>query len=209
MLTPAFLQPQARKMTMEAIRAVEARTSAEIVVTVRRLSGYYRSADYLFGFILALVTLAVLIFHPQPFAEAFWPLEVTAAFILGAFFCAFCPLLRRLLVPGRVKAENVLKSARSAFFEYGVFRTRDDAGVLVYVSLFERRVEVVCDKGVDASRLGPGWETLVHDLQGSLRGRGNLRQFLNGIRAMGPILTGLLPRRSDDVNELPDEVGES
>lgn len=209
MLTPAFLQPQARKMTMEAIRAVEARTSAEIVVTVRRQSGHYRSADYLFGFLLALATLTVLIFHPQPFAEAFWPLEVTAAFILGAFFCAYCPLLRRVLVPGRVKAENVLKSARSAFFEYGIFRTRDNAGILVYVSLFEHRVEVVCDKGVDPARLGPGWETLVRDLQGSLRGRGNVRHFLNGIRAMGPILTGVLPRRSDDVNELPDEVGVS
>src|SRR5689334_21568452 len=44
-----FLSPEAQRAVQGAVTDAEAATSAEIVVAVRRLSGHYRDADYLFG----------------------------------------------------------------------------------------------------------------------------------------------------------------
>ncbi len=60
-----FLLPQAQDEARRVIAAIERETSAEVVVTVRRVSGRYREADYLAGFILSLAALVALLFVPR------------------------------------------------------------------------------------------------------------------------------------------------
>src|SRR5438045_3928208 len=63
---------------------------------------------------------------------------------LGAVLAELLPA--RLIERGL--RERVLAAARAAFVELGVHRTRARTGVLVYVSVRERRVELVCDVAV-------------------------------------------------------------
>lgn len=202
----AFLLQAAKDRASRAVAEVEARTSAEVVVSVRRVSGRYREADFLCGFLLALLALLALLFLPQAFPLWVFVPDVALSFAAGAFACSRWPWLRRLLTPRSVLVENARLAARAAFVDGGFSRLPGRNAILVYVALFERRVEVVADLGIQAAALGAGWSEAVARLEGALRPRPDLESFVSALGGLGAVLAEAHPRAADDVNELPDEV---
>ncbi len=201
----AFYRPEARTRIASAIKEIESRTSAEVEAAIRRVSGRYRDIDYLLGLAVALVTLGVLLFHPKPWAIRSMPVDILLAFIAGSVIGAHAWGLRRILVPRRRQAERVREAALATFTELGVSRTHGRNGILVYVSLFERRVEVVPDIGIDVVALGAGWTQGLDAMNAALRRRHDLDRFVDALRSLGPVLGSAMPRTPEDRNELPDE----
>ena len=200
-----LLGPEARRLATAAIAAIEAQTSAEVVVTLRRQSGDYAAADRLAGALAAFACLLVLLFHPHPFAVSTMPVDVLLAFGLGLFASARSAAVRRALTSAATRARLVATAARAAFVEQGVARTAQRTGLLVYVSLLERAVEVVADVGVDPAALGPAWTASLTALRSAVV-RGDADAFHAALVALGPPLGQALPRRADDRDELANTV---
>ncbi|HEX8440409.1 hypothetical protein [Archangium sp.] len=200
----AFFEDATKAKTAEAVKAVEARTTAEVVVSVHRTSGHYRHTDYLVGFVLSLVTLVAMLYLPTEFPLEFFPLDVALSFVAGAYLSAALPGLRRRLTSRKLLEASVRTAARAAFVELGVSRTTGRTGILVFVSAFERRVEVVADLGVDTAALGPEWEEALAKLSAAVASSESPEPFFEALALMAPPLERLLPRSDDDVNELPD-----
>jgi putative membrane protein len=200
-----FFLPDAKKRVAQAVKDVEAKTAAEIVVAVRTQCGTYRQTDHLVGAMLAFATLLVLLFHPLEFSVDFMPLNVLVGFALGEALSLGVPAVRRALTSKKQMAENVRVAARAAFFDMGIARTTGRTGVLVLVSFFERRVEVVPDSGIHVAELGPGWAAALAALEQAIRVGQGLPEFLDALRSLGAPLAAALPVQPDDVNELPDE----
>jgi putative membrane protein len=144
-----FFRDDARRRVTEAIREVESKTSAELVVSVRHRSAQYRHADYLLGFACALGALAVLLWAPWSFALWSFPVDLTVAFVLGAIASSQIGPWRRRMTPGMTRAAAVHGAACAAFVKLGVSRTHGRNGILVFVSTSEKEAEVLADVGVD------------------------------------------------------------
>jgi putative membrane protein len=205
-MSNALWDRRAKEQVSDAIRAVEAQTSAELVVAVRPKSGHYRHTDYLLGSVAAFSALFVLLFADQEFSVLWMPLDTAIAFGLGFAFSAFFPPVRNLFTSTSLMRGNVATAARAVFVDLGVTKTRDRNGILVYVSAFEHTAEVVADVGIDTAALGPGWAGAALALAKSMKGPPRLDDFVAALRSLGPVLGAAMPRRADDVNELPDEV---
>jgi putative membrane protein len=205
MATANFFLPRAKELVTQAIKDIEKQTSAEIVVAVRRRSGNYRHTDLYAGAAFALVLLVVLLFDRREYAIEWMPLEVAVAFAFGAFWVASVDMVRRALTPRRLMHDNVRTTARAAFYDMGIARTRGRSGILVFVSMFERKVEVVCDVGIKPPALGAEWSAAVARLEASLVGRPDFERFIEALRAMAQPLARELPHQPDDIDELPDE----
>ncbi|MFT3769134.1 MAG: hypothetical protein QM820_27150 [Minicystis sp.] len=203
--TRAFFSPDAKARVRDAVAEVERQSAAEIVVALRRSSGHYRHADFIAGGLAALAALCVFLYHPEPFDFTFLPLELLGFFAAAATATAQLPGLRRALTARRVRDENVHDAARAFFVDRGLTRTAGRTGILVYLSVLERRVEVVADIGVDEAALGQPWIDAKTKLDRALAA-GSIDDMLAALRGLGPILGAALPRAEDDVNELPDEV---
>jgi putative membrane protein len=202
----SFYAESAKGATRDAVKEIEARTSAEIVVALRRVSGSYRDADYLAGFLLAIVTLFVMLFAEHGFPLLSFPATMIGAFVAGAFFStSVAPLRRALTQPARRRAQ-VGAAARAAFVDLGISRTTGRSGILVFVSLLEREVEVVADIGVDPVLLGEDWTRAVATLRASMRPAPTFDAFRAALLGLAAPLEQGMPRAADDVNELPDEV---
>ncbi len=202
----AFFEPTARTRAKAAIQAVEGQTSAEIVVALRYASGDYRAADWASGALVALASLVALLYLPWTFELHFILVDVVLAFAIGALASATIGPWRRLLTPARVRAANVRAAAREAFVDRGVGGTRGRWGVLVFVGLFERTVEVVGDDAIDPKALA-GFDASVAELRAAVQAT-SLDRFLAALATLGPVLAARFPHGDDDVNELPDEVEE-
>lgn len=196
---------EARAEARQAVRDVEARTSAEIVLAVRAQSASYREADYLLGFLFSVGTLLALLYLPQSFALEWFAVDVVAGFALGTLLGGFFPGLRRWLVPKARMRESVARAARAWFVDRGVTRTTGRTGILVYASVYERLVEVVADVGVLDAKLGKAWDQAVGRLRETVASGLEPTRLFTAVRELGPVLEQALPRAADDVNELPDE----
>jgi putative membrane protein len=195
-----FFTDAAKKRVTEAVADVESHTSAEVVVVVRRSSGNWREADVTVGTLAAFGVLLILLFHPAEIPVDVMPLDVLFAFLAGVVLCSSIPPFKRALLVRKTVSTRVRASACEAFVDQGVSRTRGRSGVLVFVSTFERRVEVVGDIGVDTRLV----EAETRALAEAVAGRMDLEAFLVALRRFGPALAGTLPRGDNDVNELPD-----
>jgi len=186
-----------------AIGAIEQRTSAEVMVSVRPRSGHYRHTDYLVGVACLMAGLLVFLFHPAPFREDLFPLEALVLFVFGAALSANVPDLRRWLTRPSVMKRAVATAARAAMMELGVTRTRHRTGLLVLVSLLERRVEVVLDVGLELLEKDPAFRSVVEGLERTLHPP-KVEEFIAALAALAPVLEVHTPRTDDDVDELPN-----
>jgi putative membrane protein len=200
-----FFSDEAKRRTAQAVTTVEAETSAELVIAVRRRSADYRLVAYHFGFGATAVVTLLLLIVPRAFGLGAIALDALVAFLLGALLCANVDALTRTLTRTATRQVNVETAARVAFFDLGMSRTSRRNGILIYVSTFEGTLAVLTDVGIDTARLGAGWTEVRDAMQQAVR-RKDFETFIAGIERLGPMLGAVMPRASDDVNELPDEV---
>lgn len=199
-----------------AVGAAEQRTAGEIVPFVVRQSGSYDVAAWRAAAIGALLAAAAALGASWlydgwglPWLYSTWAVETAtlAGAVAGGLAGAFVPLVRRSLAGPALLAETVHRRAAEAFLDEEVFATRDRTGILLFVSLFEHRIEVVGDSGINAKVEPAEWEGVVARVRTGIRG-GDLA---GGLVAAVEMCGDLLHRRGvelqpGDTDELPDGV---
>jgi uncharacterized membrane protein len=94
--------------------------------------------------------------------------------------------------------------ARQVFAAQGVWNTEENNGVLVYLLLADRRVEIVADRGIDASVARGEWEAICRMMEDHFRNGRFEEGALAGVRAVAELLGRHFPASSSGRNELPD-----
>jgi putative membrane protein len=202
-----FLDDAGKAALLDAVRAVEAGSAAEVVVAVRDKSGVYLHADLAAGILAAYVVLWIQLFSPWEFTVVSIQVAPAVAGIVIGACTSVLPGLRRRLTSAAVRRRFVETAARATFQEKGVGLTRGRTGVLVYVSVLERMAAVVGDHTVRAAVPAAEWDRAVTAVDTALAAGGNAVVVAEAVRGLAEPLARALPRADDDVNELPDEVG--
>ena len=123
-----FLGDAATTALRDAISSIEARSSAELVVSVRARSAAYLHADILVGVVAALGALAFLLFSPWPFALHWFLIDPILVGGVCALAASRLPPIRRALTPRAERDGRVRAAAGAIFLEKGVHHTRGRTG---------------------------------------------------------------------------------
>jgi putative membrane protein len=204
-VSSTWFADETKKALTAIVRSIESKSAAEVVLTVRRRSSTAWHAHLGVGSIAALVTLLVYSYAPVEFDDDLAPILIVAAYLAGAILVRAVPEIERLFTTERGRRAVVATAAKAAFVDQGIDRTRARSGVLVYVSLLEKRVEVVCDRGLPIDG-AEGWRTKLEALETTLSASGSPSTFGERLSEVGEVLARIMPVTDDDVNELPDEV---
>lgn len=207
-MVKAFLSDAAKQALTEAVQAVEARSSAELVVAVRARSGSYLHADLIAGLLAALASLIGLLFSPWPFELIWFVIDPLLVGLLAGFAASRLPAVRRALTFQRVRRRNVETAARSTFVEKRVHGTTGRTGILLYISLLEREAAVIHDLGVGTLATTEGWRHAVGEIEEGVRQGEDGAAIAGRLRALGDLLAPALVRSAQDVDELGNEVCE-
>lgn len=202
-----FLDGEVEQAFRDAVKAIEARSSAEVVIAVRARSSTYRHVELICGAVATFATLAFMLFTPSfEFGVVSLLVDPFAAGVVAGLVATQIDPLRRLLTLPRVRSERVRIAAQSTFFESGVRLTSERTGILVYLSLLELRAEVVADVGVTGAVEAADWERACQAIDAALSGEGDGLAVAEAITGLGEVLEPALPRSQFDINELADEV---
>ncbi|HEY5923557.1 MAG TPA: hypothetical protein VIV11_17875 [Kofleriaceae bacterium] len=199
-----FLTEAGERALEDAVAAIEAVSSAEVVLAIRPRARYALTQHATVGLTSAIAMLAFTLYSPIEFS--LWHILVLPIFagLLGALLVEAIPPLYRFLAPPWLRQEHVREAAYAAFVERAVHATRDRTGILIYIAARERMVEIVGDLAVNGE---VGIETLAAwagTLEAELP-RGP-EAFAKRLTELAPELAKLLPRRADDVDELANTV---
>ncbi len=195
------------KSVEDAIATAESKTAGEIVVVILPSSDSYAAYRALVAGTCAcgLAITALGWIPPLAFGWAI-AAQVPLALLLDQLFCAVGMV--RAIVPAAVQKAAVTRRARATFLERGLTETRDRSGVLILISRFERRVELLADRGIHEAVGTPKWQTQVAAITQGIRAGEAGKALVRAIEEIGAELAAAFPPRQDDTNELSNAVVE-
>ena len=186
-----------------AVKSVEACSCAELVVEVRDRSGSYAHADARFAALVAFVTLIVLLFARWVFAPRWVAVDSAIAYGAGLMISRSSHAIRRLMTTRADRERKVHTTAAATFIDRGVAKTQRSTGLLVYLSLLERRIELIADRGILDAVPVLEWNQIAESIRGRRATQATLAEVLE---ALQPLLLRYAPNRPGDRDELPNEV---
>jgi uncharacterized membrane protein len=94
--------------------------------------------------------------------------------------------------------------AGEVFDRLRIGETVGDTGVLIYLLLAERRIEILADRGLDGRISDAQWRGVCLLMEERMRAGDPEAAALAGVRAAGDLLAAHLPRGAGEAN--PDEL---
>jgi uncharacterized membrane protein len=117
----------------------------------------------------------------------------------------------RFVAEGGLHPRALLKNtsprtrALELFAQLNVWDTAENSGVLIYVQLIDRDIEIVADRGISAWVSQNEWDSICARMQAAFRDRRFEAGTLAGIEDVSTLLTRHFPAGDANPNELPDK----
>jgi putative membrane protein len=199
-----FLDDEARAAFQKAVETIEGASSVELVIAVRRRSARYLHANLIVGALVAFAGLAAMLYSEWEFGLLSILIDPFVVGLGAGALVELAPGIKRVLSPRAVRRREVERAARATFVERGVHNTLDRSGLLLYVSWLEQEIALVPDSGL-ARAFAPEAVARAEDELVAAMARGGAAVAEALTRVCAP-LAEAMPRRPDDVNELPDAI---
>ncbi|MFH1076457.1 MAG: hypothetical protein V1753_06400 [Pseudomonadota bacterium] len=207
-----FLSEEDKHRIIDSVKEAECCTTGEIVPMVVSASYHYPMADVI-GATLFAFTLSI--FMTPLVGGFFWIGAQNMWVFIGLFAVKFTlfhtlirriPSLKRVFVSKKEIDEEVEEAAITSFFKQNICRTRDATGVLIYISLFEHKVYVLADKGINAMVAQGEWDEIVKLIVDGIRQKRGGEVISEAVRRVGIILKEYFPAKPDDKDELDNLI---
>ncbi len=227
-----YFSPEDKGLIKNAIEKAEAITSGEIAIMVVDRSDSYREAAALGAVILSglfsliLEIILVILFNPNHWwtnGGGWLPARLISSVRDSLLVWHYIPLVFILYFPiryllmklpelrirfmSRRRIDEVVRErAERAFYEKGLYKTRDETGIIIFISLLERTVWILGDRGINSKISAEFWRERAQELTKGIKEKNHGQAAAGIINRCGEELARFFPRKPDDTNELSDEV---
>ena len=206
-----------------AIAAAEATSDGEIIAIAADQSDAYHDVGLHYAVLVLFLVLAFFAIWPHQL-ELWWTrlmgwtaepsMRQLLTLLLGIALLKFLAVLfilkwqplRLLLTPGSTKTRRVRRRAVMLFKTGAERRTIGRTGILIYLSMGERRAEIVGDEAITAVTTPETWgeamTALIKDVKAGRPGDG----IVAAVGLIGAVLAEHFPKTSEDSNEIPDKL---
>jgi uncharacterized membrane protein len=104
-----------------------------------------------------------------------------------------------------VRGETPRERALEVFGRLRIWDTEENCGVLIYLLLADRDVEIVADRGIHRKVGDDAWQALCRGMEIAFRERRFADGAIDGIDAVNTLLAQHFPRTGAGANELSDQ----
>ena len=216
-LAARFMSDDDRQRITRCVQEVEKNTSGEIVPFVKSASYHYPAAA-----LRAALAVSVLVAAAATAAEGFFmpwgslglldlwifPSVFAACFLVVFALTILAPVLKRPFISRWEMKDEVEEAALTAFYRHRLAETRDRTGILLYVSVFERQVVVLADKGINEKVDRETWQQVVDIVLGGIREGRTADALCEAVTRCGGLIAAKFPVRTGDRDELRNLIVE-
>lgn len=208
------------KKISSAVKEAESKTSGEIATAIIKESYNYAVYELLFAVIIGFIYFVVMMFFvgniENRLQSLFWDYHIGHLLIFYGFstflvialfyFLGNISTIDRLIVSKKIRQLKVKERALRHFMESGVYNTKDRTGILIFISILEKRVELLADSGINEKIPPEKWQSIVDNIIQGIKKKNITSHLIKSINDCGELLTQHFPIQPDDINELSDEI---
>ncbi len=207
-LSQKFLTDDEKHRVTEMVKKVELQTSGEIVPMIVSSSYDYPKARIIAALFFSLPTALLLchllahLFWLDPENLYFFFSVIVPLFIFFYLVIQNFPILAKPFIAKADMAEEVKEEATKSFFNEKLYKTRDANGILLFISVFECKVWILADYGIEEKVDPNTWQEIVDNLTARIPGKNRAQALCDSIEQIGNILQKHFPYKKDDTDEL-------
>lgn len=201
-----FLAEGDREKIINAVEEAEKNTSGEIVPMIVPWSSPYPMAPARGSFFLSFfISTAASLLSGNSSIFFFIPLFIFLM-IIFYFIIDNSYFLKRTFSFSSEMDEEVSEGAMSAFYESGLYRTRDESGVLIYISILERKVYILADRGINDRLDDTQLDYITGIIVRGIKEKRQCQAVTDAVKELGQILALYFPPREDNTDELTNLI---
>lgn len=201
-----FFTDEEKKKVSATTRQIELQTSGEVAIMVVDSSDTYPEAEITGGIVFASLTAFAL--TEILFDALIWyyiPLSILFFFPFRRLI-EHIPAVKAIFVSAKRSSMAVAQRALRGFYDKGLYKTRDNTGVLFFISILEHKVWVLADKGIYSKIDQETLNRFASMVTQGIKEDQACDALCSTILEIGAILATHFPVKPDDTNELSDEV---
>ncbi len=211
-LAQNFLTQTEQEQITQAVHRAEQVTSGEVVPMVVSSSSHYPTATIIGGLLPAFLLSLVL---TPLIGKMFWlgsnNMLLFICFFLPFFFIFFnlvqnVPAIKRLFLLKKEINREVDEHALASFFQENLNKTKNENGILIFISVFEQKVVILGDKGINEKIDSSRWRDIVSCITCGIKEHRQCDAICDAIEQIGTLLKDHFPIIKDDENELHDLI---
>jgi uncharacterized membrane protein len=106
----------------------------------------------------------------------------------------------------REKKLTIEEIARQEFHLLGMTKTKDRTGILIFLLLEDKKFFILADDGIHTNVEDGTWNKIANEMSDHFSQKNFRLGIIHGVHSVGMELSKFFPRKSDDTNELPNDV---
>lgn len=187
------------------IKEAESKTSGEIVPVILTKSDDYLYTHYLCALLFTFIGTFIITNGsatklPSP------PIILITIMAITGYIIPFHPYIKRLLLTKKEIEEEVNQKALQTFFSNKLHHTKDATGILIFISILERRVQILGDHGINKKVDQAFWDDEVNKLSKSIKNNQIVEGLSQVISILGDKLSEHFPVQPNDTDELKNDL---
>jgi len=204
-----IIDPQKRKVIEEAVLKAESSTSAEIVPVI---IGRSSTVDHVFPLIFLFLIAALFVSPLWSYFDEFWGgayferALAMAATLLVSYGLSKLSFIRRWCLTKRDMEKQVELRAIAEFSGRVAGRTKDKTGLIVVLSLLEKRSFLFAEEGINKHFPEGTWDAVLRGLSEKAHKEGIELAFAHTLNELSDMLAVHLPIQADDTNEISNKL---
>lgn len=104
------------------------------------------------------------------------------------------------------RKRTIEELARKEFHSLGMTKTKDRTGILIFLLLEDKKFFILADEGIHTKVGNDTWNKIAEEMSNHFSQNNFRIGIIHGVKSVGEELSKFFPRKSDDTNELPNEV---
>lgn len=196
-----------REEIKKLIAEAEAKSQSELVPMIVNVSDNYPAAHWRAAIIVSFLFSLGLYFSPFAIINPIYFLWIQIPGLFVGYWMGNIPAVTRLLITKEEIEFEVTQRAIEAFYEHNLHVTEKHNGVLIFISLLERKIKIITDVGVKKKIEQKVWDEIIYDFTENM-GRGDFVGALKKtIAAASDVLENYFPASErTKKNELRNDI---
>ncbi|MGL5934707.1 MAG: TPM domain-containing protein [Cetobacterium sp.] len=190
----------------EAVQSIEAESDAEIVTLVYAHSSPYKAISLQYAGIIAWLSFTILMVIPHFLTDATLYFVPLLTFMASFVAIEKIPKLKAALLPQKLKHRNTEIYARALFQKAGIYHTQRKTGLLIFISLLEKKAHLIADRGIENALSLEDWQKIQNYFDAIFEKEDFESGLLEAIAQSKTHFIQNLPILPNDINELPDYI---
>lgn len=196
-----------RELIKNLIKEAEKKTQSELIPMIVHHSDIYPAAHFRAAIIVSFLFSLALYYSPLSIINPIYFLWIQLPGLYVGYFLGHIPFIKRLLITKSEIEEEVTQKGYEAFYNHNLHLTHNHNGVLLLVSIMERKIKIITDVGIAKKVEQKIWDEILNQFSKKIKEGNFIEGLKDCIQAVSIVLEKNFPAdEKERANEIENDL---